>query len=382
MASVTCTHCGAVLKTTAALAPGKKVKCPKCSKAFVVPDDEEEPTPDEEPAAAETDDEEAEDEEPKKPVADEEDEEAAEEPKKKAKKKGKDEPKKKSSMGLVLGLVGGAVLLLCCCPTMIGGGWLFTSGFPKVTNVKDKADFAKEFDKGFDKVLDKGPDKTSPDKPAFTVTAAAISKEFDDDVGSALKKYKGKFIEVTGPIIVVTVDKRVVTLQGARQGGVDVICALRDDQVGKANLDPGMQAKIVGRVSTAFTGVGMHIDECIVTVLPGGGKKIEPGGSAKVSADQLAKEIEADAQKFHLKYRDQEVIVNGAVEKITKTGKKGSFIIQLRTQSKIRIFINLTPPDNAQGLVLGQPADFALRFDMGFLIQNNDFRIPGKRVNK
>ena len=51
MASIKCTKCGAVLKTQNPIAPGKKVKCPKCTETFVVEAEEEEkpaPEPEEE----------------------------------------------------------------------------------------------------------------------------------------------------------------------------------------------------------------------------------------------------------------------------------------------------------------------------------------------
>ena len=39
--SIKCIHCGAVMKTANPVAPGKKVKCPKCAKVFAVPEEEE-----------------------------------------------------------------------------------------------------------------------------------------------------------------------------------------------------------------------------------------------------------------------------------------------------------------------------------------------------
>src|SRR5882762_3989475 len=41
MASIKCTNCGAILKTPTEIAPGKKVKCPKCTQTFVVQAEEE-----------------------------------------------------------------------------------------------------------------------------------------------------------------------------------------------------------------------------------------------------------------------------------------------------------------------------------------------------
>ena len=41
MPSITCTNCGAVLKTKDPVPPGKKVKCPKCSEVFETAAEEE-----------------------------------------------------------------------------------------------------------------------------------------------------------------------------------------------------------------------------------------------------------------------------------------------------------------------------------------------------
>jgi phage FluMu protein Com len=107
--SIKCTHCGAVMKTANPIAPGKKVKCPKCSQPFVVQAEEEEPAG----AAEEKGD----------------DDLAFNEPPK-AKKKGKasdddagddgtKKPPAKKGKGLLIGLLVGGLLLTCCC---CGGG--------------------------------------------------------------------------------------------------------------------------------------------------------------------------------------------------------------------------------------------------------------------
>ena len=153
MASITCTNCGAVLKTPTEIAPGKKVKCPKCQQAFVVlaPKAEEEPEELEEkqaPADEEEKDADDEDEAPKKKKAkdDDDEEDEGEAPKKKKakdddeededdapKKKGKGDdaksPAKKggSMMYILLGV--GGLLACCCCGGGGGGGWWVYSNY-------------------------------------------------------------------------------------------------------------------------------------------------------------------------------------------------------------------------------------------------------------
>jgi phage FluMu protein Com len=125
--SIKCTHCGAVMKTANPIAPGKKVKCPKCAQPFVVQAEEEERKPvAEEEAAAEQDETGDGDldfgDKPKtkkasKKAADDDD--ADDGKKKKPAKKGK---------GMLIGLlIGGALLLCCCCSGGGGTGYWFWS---------------------------------------------------------------------------------------------------------------------------------------------------------------------------------------------------------------------------------------------------------------
>jgi len=114
MPSVTCTNCGAVLKTKDPVPAGKKVKCPKCAQPFVVKAEEEELPA--EPAAAaseEKGDDAAEGGNDFAGIGDDGDEKP---------KKGKSgEKPKKSKTGLIIGIVAGVLLLCCCGPTCVYG---------------------------------------------------------------------------------------------------------------------------------------------------------------------------------------------------------------------------------------------------------------------
>jgi len=122
MAAIKCTNCGAVLKTKDPIAPGKKVKCPKCAQPFVVPEEEEEAAGAEEEAGDEED-------QPKKKPAkaskgddDDGDDDDDEKPKKK-KGKGDDDDddgdekskKKGGSSTMIIIIVVVVLVLLCCC---------------------------------------------------------------------------------------------------------------------------------------------------------------------------------------------------------------------------------------------------------------------------
>jgi phage FluMu protein Com len=139
MANIKCTKCGAILKTQAPVAPGKKVKCPKCQEVFVVQAEEEEKKPAPEPEeeeekeekeeAAESDGEE-EEETPKKNAKSDDDEDGEDEdededaPKKAGKgggksggKDGDGKPKKKSNTMMIVLIAVGALFLCCCLPS-------------------------------------------------------------------------------------------------------------------------------------------------------------------------------------------------------------------------------------------------------------------------
>ena len=111
------------MKTANPVAPGKKVKCAKCSEVFIVPEDDE-------PAA---DSQEDADEKPaKKGKAAEDDDEQDE-----ADDKKKKPAAKKGLSGLMMGLLaGGAVLLCCCCTGGSGTGyWLWSKSSPAFVGI-------------------------------------------------------------------------------------------------------------------------------------------------------------------------------------------------------------------------------------------------------
>jgi hypothetical protein len=174
--TVTCPECDAVLRLANAVAPGKKLRCPKCKTIFAVPENEEEERPAtsirEKPRTklpAKRREEVADDDEPadnystarqsvRKPRAeddyaprgksrdgeDEEDEEAPRRTKKAGKKKKKEEQNNK---GLLIGLIAGGVALLLGLFAV--GAWVWP-GFLK-SGSKDSKDGQVADSKGSDK---------------------------------------------------------------------------------------------------------------------------------------------------------------------------------------------------------------------------------------
>src|SRR5262249_36412610 len=149
----TCPDCQSVLRTGAAIAPGKKIKCPKCGSIFVMPEGDETPAPsaaisERRRAAPPADDQGGNGNGSATParqrravVTDDEDEDEDEDldeprPKKKKKKK----KKGGANTGLLIGLGVGALVLLL----LVGGvtafvwpGFLVAKGPAKSQGTED-----------------------------------------------------------------------------------------------------------------------------------------------------------------------------------------------------------------------------------------------------
>ncbi len=122
MASITCTHCNAVLKTKDPIPPGKKVKCPKCAQAFVVqaeeaPADVDEPEEKEE-AAEGAGEEEAKPKKGKAAASDDDAEAGDGDGDEGTAKKGQGGDKKSNKT--IIYIIVAAVVLFCCCPSICG----------------------------------------------------------------------------------------------------------------------------------------------------------------------------------------------------------------------------------------------------------------------
>jgi phage FluMu protein Com len=329
--SIKCTHCGSVLKSPKPVEAGKKLKCPKCAKVFVVAEDEEEPEAEEESAAEESAEEEETPKKKGKAAAkdddeDDEDEKPKKKPGKDKKSKKDDAPKKGSNMLLIAGI--GGVLLLCCCAGGGGGTCLLWPSKDKDTPIaqdggKDKkADkgLAKGPDKGLDKGSDKGLDKIVIDKvpnvgelkAEVFIDAQVFLKEFAADKDAAWKKIDGKVIEVTGQVKEVRV-RWGFPLKNFTAGLFDPYfdVHLQPDQQDKVTrLAPNTKVKIVGRRPSEFnSAISLH--DCLLT-------ELEPSNIPVVSAEALMKEARANSFGIRDKYKPTDVIVTGVVESLDK----------------------------------------------------------------
>jgi len=379
--SVKCTNCGAILKSQNPIAAGKKIKCPKCAKPFVVePEEEDEKEPEEEEAGADSADgveEETEEEEKpraKKPARASDDDDEEDDEDDGPKKKGKDDnkSKKKSSATMIIVIV--VVLFFCCCGCS-GGGW-FLRGMLGLGELFSKK-LIEDLDKK-EKIADKARDKDGPKVvgpvPVFVDTAVKLTKDVLDDQKIATEKYQNQLVEVSGQILMINSNIQF-TIRGEKNRGCNVSCVVPvGDEHFVKPLFKDLMVSVTGKV-TSITPTDIRIENCKVTNLEPG-RKPDLNPSVNVSADQLAQEIDNDRKNFAKKYAGQEVIVKGTVEEVLKLDKI-STTVQLRTASKIRIFANFVPPD----LVLagkGNSITLSLRFDTLYLLNNDELRISAK----
>jgi hypothetical protein len=354
MASISCTHCGAVLKTANAPAPGKKVKCSKCGKAFVIPDDEDETEPDESAADEDQEEEAPKSKKPAKAATDDDDDaedDKEETPKKKDKKaaKGKqqddeeEEPKKKSSMGLILGLVGGgaALLLLCCCGG--GGACIMTS------DLKDA----------------KWGTVDRSEKPMVTTSAEELAKELIADDPAFHKKYSSRKVTVTGEVK--EVHRNTFYLKGAKkdQIAVNPSVSLKDKEK-QLRLGPGQKIKVTGTcLSQQLHSIQIFDAEF---TLDG------PKTLIEVSAADLAREYEANAGAADGKYKDKEMLVSGTIGEVKGTS------IQLKGTAKTSVGVNVTgDEEKAKDLKTGQQAELRGKL-LGYFPEQKSIAVMGGLV--
>jgi DNA-directed RNA polymerase subunit RPC12/RpoP len=270
MASTTCTHCGAALKTKTEIEPGKKIKCPKCGKSFVVD-------------AVDEDD---------KPVKNGSknsggDDNGA------PKKKGKSEEPRSNAM--LFGLIGGALLLCCCCTTIPGAGWYFRDKLglddPKKADMVNKGDHSKT---------------------AFKVTSEELAKEFIADAKGAEAKYKDKFLEVTGELHNVIPES--VSLKGTKNAAQNEVRVLFEEfgpaqQAIAFRFSKGQRIKAVGKYAKFGPNADVWIVNAVFT-------ELEPSKILLVSSEDLVKELEQDKDAARQKYKNRDLIVTGVVERI------------------------------------------------------------------
>ena len=377
MASIKCTNCGAVLKTANPIAAGKKIKCPKCTKVFVVEDEEEkeEELPEEEDTGADEKEPAPKSKKPMKASKDDEDEESdedeeEEQPKKKGKPKtGDGEPKKKGS-SLMLIVIGG-VLLVCCigCGSV---GWLAQA------TIKGLLGFADAVNKDLAK-LNKDKDKTEkkvPLTPEFKLTSEELAKEFTKDEAASEAKYKDKVLEVTGEVTDVGPTLDQIMLKGAKKNPKDfnefrIRLGIPPDQQGlAARFSKGQKIKAVGKYLSLTNGAWLTITDCTLT-------EVDKSKTIVISAEELAKEFEKNEDGAKAKFAGNDIVVTGQVVDI-KTDKDGTKLAVLKGTAKTNVAVTIGGLMQTE-VAKGQSIEVRAMTD-GIRFQNNEVQLTSRMI--
>jgi hypothetical protein len=374
MASITCTKCAAVLKTKAPVAPGKKLKCPKCAQVFVVEDEEVkvDAAPDEDMDADQEDQEAEKPKAGKKAAKKRQDEEETapddgeDEPKK---KKAKKKPAKASPMILVIG--GILVLLLC----LVGGGgaagWFFFIRQPNVNTdplVKGKGDDSK---------VNPGNDKTA--KPAdFTVTAESITQEQFTDANAYSAKYKDKVVEVTGEVHNVDIDRfRLKGILDPKTSYVKTVnCEIPTKDWDKSHLlARGQKVKVTGKAEVFFKTI-VELKNCSFV-------ELESAQLRKVTAEEIAKAMNAGGENKAIEERlnaldfAKGAIVTGAAETVFPRNPNMTYQhrMHLNMPTKTRLELIIEVPRKEMLPTKGQTIEF--RTTTGVYYIGKELRLSG-----
>ena len=378
MGTLTCTKCGASLKTKAPVAPGKKMKCPKCEEVFVVEDKEEEKKTvvGNKSAASDEGDDEKEHESSKRRIAkkrQQHDDEKSDEqeddepPKKKGKAAKKGGTSGKSSKGSpILLLIGVGVLLLLC---LVGGGgaagWFFL--------MRDTGGKKDPLVKGNGDSIGKPSTDKKPPPADFVVTAESITQEQVADINAYKAKYKNKILEVTGEVSSVAVDK--IYLKGIPNPKINwfktVNCEIPTKDWDRSHLlAPGQKVKFTGKTEAFFTEF-VELSFCSFV-------ELESVKLPKVSAEEIAKALHGGDINIAAAAGPRWARVTGVVEVMPRSPNMDyQHRMYLNLQTKTRLVLVIEVPRSITLPAKGQTIEF--RTTSGFFHQafDKEFQLPG-----
>ncbi len=153
-------------------------------------------------------------------------------------------------------------------------------------------------------------------KADFVLTSEQLAKEYFADGDAAKAKYSDKLVEVTGAVWMVRPNGEVY-LSGLKneegedhfKGAVVGIMSAQDQYV-SGHLSIGQKIKITGKYGVPL--LGATLQECAL-------EQLEPSKLLKVSAENLAKEFEADYLGAFGKYQKAgELLISGPFDEVAK----------------------------------------------------------------
>jgi hypothetical protein len=156
--------------------------------------------------------------------------------------------------------------------------------------------------------------ETASAKADFSLTSEQLAKEFETDKGVADAKYKGKMIEVEGPLKDVMISPsgditfRLVGFKADDGKPGHTICgvppAAEKEKI--KNLTEGQKIKFKGECKGESSGMFVDLLKCEIL-------SIGPDPAISITADQLTQDFAKDQKAAEAKYKDKWLLVEGTV---------------------------------------------------------------------
>jgi hypothetical protein len=190
----------------------------------------------------------------------------------------------------------------------------------------DKSQPRKVFDEP------KGPSQEEMKKRPvdYTGTAEGLFAEFKKDKEAALKKYRGKTVEVEGVVgMTLGLDEGIICLEADKADVFGFRCFVADKEPW-AIVTPGQKLKVKGIWPEAADAPAIRL--CVIT-------EAGPNPVVVISAEQLAKDYLADPDGARKKYSDKYMILNGVIAK-KEANDLGAVTLTLKCADKVHIECN------------------------------------------
>jgi hypothetical protein len=179
-------------------------------------------------------------------------------------------------------------------------------------------------------------EKKSEATPEFKMTAAELAADWVKDEKAAEAKYKDKVIEVTGEVQHVGPTLDQIMLKGVKKDPKDALAfdirlGIPVEQWAQcARFSNGQKIKAVGKYFSKTSKYYITITDCKVT-------ELEKSKTVIISAEDLAREFEKDAEAAEKKYKGPDnVVITGVVESLRKE-KDDSVYAVLKGTGKTRV---------------------------------------------
>jgi tRNA_anti-like len=190
---------------------------------------------------------------------------------------------------------------------------------------------------------------------AVQATADQLVRDFRKNAKAANQKYKGATLEVSGTVL--HVGKNVGMGYVELRAGNDysgLMCYTKEKQPW-GQFAPGQEVKVTGKWP-AFAAIA-SLEDCTV-------EAVGKSPARTFSAEELAKECQADLRRAGDKLRDATLTVTGVVTETKLEPASGFTQVTLKGSDKAKVVVRLLPSekDFAAGLKAGDSLTVVGRF--------------------